>query len=178
MIRTRVGYSGGAAISPTYHEIGDHSEALEIDFDPSVITYGDLVRVFFQSHNPTRHAWSVQYRSALFPRSPDQRGAAELASREVSSRLGAELTTAIEDFSGFTLAEDYHQKYRLRAAPKALAEFGTMFPTTDALVASPAATFANALAGGYGTTADLRDSLESLGLSPGAQDQLRRAAKL
>ncbi len=137
-----------------------------------------MASYFFKSHNPTRPAWSTQYRSALFPRTTEQREVAESLARDAAAAQSSEITTAIEDFTAFTLAEDYHQKYRLRAAPKVLAEFSSMFPDARALVASPAVTFANALAGGYGTTAVLRESLDDLGLTADAQEQLRRAAKL
>ncbi len=177
MLRTRVGYAGGTTPDPTYRSIGDHAEAIGIDFDPTVISYGELVTVFFKSHNPCRDAWSTQYRSAVFPRSDAQRTAAEAAAQRVAEASGQEVQTGLEDFTGFTLAEDYHQKYRLRHVPKALAEFQQLFPTTDTFLGSVAVTRANAFAGGYGRTEERRDDMGRLGLSPEGQAALEKASR-
>jgi len=177
VLRTRVGYAGGTTPSPTYHDLGDHSEALEIDFDPTVTSYAALVDVFFQSHNPCSSPWSRQYRSAAFPRDAQQRAALEAGAARAGATRGKEVRTALEDFTGFTLAEDYHQKYRLRHVGAAAREFEGMFPTTEAFVGSVAVTKANAIAAGYGTTRELRDELGRLGLSESAQRALRDAAR-
>lgn len=172
-----MGYAGGSTSAPTYHSLGDHAEAIEIDFDPAVLSYDDLVAQFFASHNACRSAWSTQYRSAVFPRTPAQRASAEAAARRVAEAEGESVETAIEDFTGFSLAEDYHQKYRLRSVRAALAEFEAMFPTTEAFLASVAVTRANAFAAGYGTTLQRRDEMSQLGLSERAQGALRVAAR-
>ncbi|QDV05426.1 Peptide methionine sulfoxide reductase MsrA [Planctomycetes bacterium Poly30] len=177
MLRTRVGYAGGTTPDPTYHSIGDHAEAIDIDFYPTVTRYEELVAVFFRSHNPCREAWSTQYRSAVFPRSKEQREAAEAEAARVARKSGGAIETGIEDFSGFTLAEDYHQKYRLRHVPRALAEFKKQFPSEEAFLGSVAVTRANAFAGGYGRTEQIRDDLGRLGLSEEGQEALRRAAR-
>ena len=65
MLRTRVGYAGGTTPEPTYHSIGDHSETIEIDFQPERISYSELLEIFFRSHNPRRAAFRPQYRSAI-----------------------------------------------------------------------------------------------------------------
>lgn len=100
-----MGYTGGEQPAPTYHSIGDHSEAVEIDFDPSVVSY-DLLEEFFASHNPCGRAWSTQYRSAVFPWSAEQRASAESMAVRVARSKSSPVTTAIEDFTFFTLAED------------------------------------------------------------------------
>lgn len=177
MLRTRVGYAGGTTLAPTYQSIGDHSEAIEIDFDPAVLSYGELARIFLQSHNPCRSAWSRQYRSAAFPRDAEQRRVLEEAAAAYLEKSGREVLTDIEDYTGFTLAEDYHQKYRLRFVKPALAEYAELFPTTDAFLGSVAVTKANAFVGGYGKTGDLRDGLGALGLSERAQESIRKASR-
>lgn len=83
------------------------------------------------------------------------------------------MQTAIEDFTGFTLAEDYHQKYRLRGVAAVEREFEALFPTRDAFLGSTAVTRANAFLAGYGTTQQRRDEVPRLGLSEGAQSLLR-----
>ncbi len=173
MLRTRVGYAGGTTIAPTYRSIGDHSEAIEIDFDPERIRYSELVDLFFQSHNACGRAWSRQYRSAVFPRDDEQRAVAESAAERFAEHAGKKVATGIEDYSGFTLAEDYHQKYRLRSAGPVLAEFEALFPTSEAFLASTAVTRANAFLAGYGSTAMRRDEVPLLGLSEASQGLLR-----
>lgn len=177
MLRTRVGYAGGTTSNPTYHSIGDHAEAIDIDFDPTILSYEELVGTFFRSHNPCRSAWSTQYRSAVFPRSDEQRAAAEAEARRVSEASGRPVETGIEDFTGFTLAEDYHQKYRLRHVSGAMAEFEAQFPTIDAFLGSVSVTRANAFAGGYGRTEQIRDDLGRLRLSQRGQAALRDASR-
>jgi peptide-methionine (S)-S-oxide reductase len=116
------GYSGGSTKSPTYEEVSEgntgHAESVEVIYDPSKVTYQQLLEVFFAVHDPTllnRQGPDVgtQYRSAVFYRSADQKQAAEtyvaeLASKKVYSRP---IVTAIEPFKAFYRAEDYHQGY-------------------------------------------------------------------
>lgn len=174
MLRTRVGYAGGTTPSPTYQSIGDHSEAIEIDFDPERIAFTDLLELFLKSHDACGRAWSRQYRSAVFPRTPEQRQQAEAALQAFADSSGREIATAIEDHRHFTLAEDYHQKYRLRYSKAILAEYEGMYPTREAFLGSTAVTRANAFLAGYGTTAQRRDELPKLGLSDSALDALRK----
>jgi methionine-S-sulfoxide reductase len=177
VLRTRVGYAGGTTPSPTYHSIGDHAEAIDIDFDPAVLSFAELVDVFYRSHNPCRDGFSTQYRSAVFPRTKAQREAAEETATRVGEAAGKPVKTGIEDFTGFTLAEDYHQKYRLRRIDKTLADFEERFPTTEAFLGSVAVTRANAFAGGYGRTDQRRDEISRMGLSGPAQAALEQASQ-
>lgn len=177
MLRTRVGYAGGTTIAPTYRSIGDHAEAIEIDFDPTVISYEDLLAQFFGHHNSCAEAWSKQYRSAIFPHDETQRELADRAARGVAQSRGRSVQTAIEDFTSFTLAEDYHQKYRLRREPAILAEFEALFPTREAFLGSTAVTRANAFLGGEGTRELISRDLPRLGLSDSARDSLRRSIR-
>ena len=158
--------------APTYQSIGDHSEAIQIDFDPEVITYAELLEEFFSSHNPCRASFSVQYRSAIFPHDEAQTRAARAAALDVARMRGEPLVTDIEPFSGFTLAEDYHQKYRLRSERAVLAEFEALFPTMGELLESTAVTRANAFAGGHGKEL-LEQDLPRLGLTEKTAARLR-----
>jgi peptide-methionine (S)-S-oxide reductase len=109
-VKTRVGYSGGTTFAPTYHRLGDHTETIQIDYDPAMISYAELLDVFFRNHTPTHPSHSVQYRSAIFYRTEDERRAAEEAVARMEAAVGR-VHTAIEPFRVFHLAEDYHQKY-------------------------------------------------------------------
>jgi len=61
-----VGYTGGTAESPTYRKMGDHTESIQIDYDPTQTSYSDLLKLFWSSHTTSHPAWSKQYMSAIF----------------------------------------------------------------------------------------------------------------
>src|SRR5512139_1601147 len=123
VIRTRVGYAGGSKADPTYHDLGDHAETLQIDYDLTRISYRDLLDIFWQSHTPTRRSWSRQYASIIFFQNEEQkRLAIETRDRE-EERRGTEIHTEIRPYSRFFLAEDYHQKYRLQQERELMREF-------------------------------------------------------
>jgi methionine-S-sulfoxide reductase len=118
--RTAVGYAGGSAEQPTYKQVcrgrTGHAEAVEVEYDPSVISYDDLLATFWSIHNPTtrnRQGWDIgsQYRSAIFVQGDAQRTAA-MASCEAHQRsLKREIVTEIVPAERFWPAEDYHQQY-------------------------------------------------------------------
>ena len=73
MIRTRVGYTGGNKENPTYRTLGDHTESIEVDYDPGIISYADLLKVFWRSHDPGSRSWSRQYIAAIFYHNEEQK---------------------------------------------------------------------------------------------------------
>jgi peptide-methionine (S)-S-oxide reductase len=116
------GYAGGHADNPTYEQVCSgttgHAEVVQITFDPSVISYGDLLDVFFTIHDPTtlnRQGADVgtQYRSAIYYHTPEQRDAALAAIERVSASgtWGAKIVTEVEPIGDFYPAEAYHQDY-------------------------------------------------------------------
>jgi peptide-methionine (S)-S-oxide reductase len=121
---TAVGYAGGYTPNPTYEEVCSgrtgHTEAVLVVYDPKQISYDQLLRVFWESHDPTQgmrqgNDVGTQYRSAIYAFSPEQRKAAD-ASRDMyekalhDSRYG-DITTEIADAGAFYYAEPYHQQY-------------------------------------------------------------------
>ena len=76
MVRTRVGYAGGAKKEPTYRSLGDHTEAFQVDYDPSKITFAQLLAMFWDGHEPTDAAYSKQYAAILFVADDEQEAAA------------------------------------------------------------------------------------------------------
>jgi peptide-methionine (S)-S-oxide reductase len=122
VVGTTVGYSGGSFPNPTYHDVCSgrtgHAEAVEVEFDPEKVSYEDLLRVFWENHDPTtlnRQGPDVgtQYRSAIFFHTPEQQAAA-LASKQELERTGAykrPIVTAIIPAPPFYRAEEYHQQY-------------------------------------------------------------------
>lgn len=175
MLRTRVGYAGGTSAAPTYSAMGDHTEALQVDFDPQRLEFAKLAAIFLASHDPSQEPWSIQYRSVLFAHSAEQRSTALAQAGKVATSSGQPVRTPIEEYTGFTLAEDYHQKYRLRSVRPVLAEYQAQFKSSAAFLGSVAVTKANAYVGGYGRSNELRDILPSLGLSEAAQAAARAA---
>ena len=114
------GYTGGTTVNPTYKQVcgGDtgHAEAIRITFDPDVISYDDLLDIFFATHDPTqlnRQGGDVgtQYRSAIFPQDEAQRDAAEAGIARANEDNGGKVVTTIEPVSEWYPAEDYHQDY-------------------------------------------------------------------
>ena len=162
MVRTRVGYAGGVTESPTYHDLADHTESIEIDFDPTRISYAQLLDVFFAEHRPTYPSYSRQYRSAVFVQDAGQRAAVEAKIRGLEVQWGAEIHTAVEPAAPFWRAEDYHQKYSLRRHGKVLEK--VVAATGEGWVDSTLAARLNAFAGGYGRREDVITELRSLGL--------------
>ena len=124
VVTTAVGYEGGFTPNPTYEEVCSgrtgHAEAVRVVFDPAKVTYRDLLKVFWESHDPTQgmrqgNDVGTQYRSAIFYHSDDQRAAAEESLVAFQKKLGeagyGEITTQIESAPEFYFAEDYHQQY-------------------------------------------------------------------
>src|SRR5471030_2123730 len=117
------GYTGGAAGSAHYEEVGygntGHAESVQVTFDPSQVSYGKLLQVFFSvAHNPTMlnrqgPDSGTQYRSALFPITPAQRKVADayIAQLDAAHSFKAPLATRVENYTGFYPAESYHQNY-------------------------------------------------------------------
>ena len=128
VIDTEVGYTGGWLENPTYadthHSKSGHAEAIRVTFDPAVLSYEELLENwFFKLHDPTtlnRQGGDVgtQYRSAIFPQTPEQKTTAERvqARVEASGKWKRSITTSIEPASAWYSAEDYHQDY-LRKNP-------------------------------------------------------------
>lgn len=124
VVTTMVGYAGGSTPNPTYKEVCSgrtgHTEVVQIVFDPKVITYGDLLKIFWENHDPTQgmrqgNDVGTQYRSAIYATTPAQKHEA-IASRDAFQRAlsaaghGA-ISTEIKDAPAFYYAEDYHQQY-------------------------------------------------------------------
>ena len=171
-MRTRVGYAGGAKKNPTYHSLGDHTETIQIDFDPERITYESLLSVFWASHDPTSRSWSRQYKTVIFYHDEEQRNLAVATRDRLAERTGAKIRTEILLHEGFYLAEPYHQKYRLRSVRDIMAEFSAMYPMDDDFVNSTAAARVNGYVGGYGSLEVLKSEMDELGLSPEASTRL------
>lgn len=174
VIRTRVGYAGGTSVHPTYHNIDGHAETIQIDFDPAVISYGELLEIFWASHAPFHFPYSSQYRSMLFFHNEQQRELAVASLEAQASRRGSRPLTEVVPFEQFTRAEDYHQKYRLQNEPVLSVELRACFETFDAFVDSTAVARMNGYVGGWGSAVQLEGEIDSFDLSELGEEVLRQ----
>jgi peptide-methionine (S)-S-oxide reductase len=172
VVRTRVGYAGGKKKNPTYHDLGDHSETIQMDYDPAVISYGQLLDVFWNSHDAASPSWSRQYMSVIFYHNDEQKRLAVESRDREAARKKSVIATEIHPYVEFFLAEDYHQKYSLRSERDLVREFTAIYPMEQDFVNSTAAARVNGYLDGYGTLADLQAELPVLGLSAQAGQRL------
>src|SRR3954470_12661254 len=121
---TAVGYAGGFTANPTYEEVCSgrtgHAEVVLVVFDPAVVSYEQLLKVFWESHDPTQgmrqgNDVGTQYRSAIYTYNDDQRQAAEASKKVFADQLQeagyGDITTEVADAPAFYYAEPYHQQY-------------------------------------------------------------------
>ena len=117
------GYTGGQVVNPTYRQVcgGDtgHAEAIRVHFEPTQISYGELLDIFFAVHDPTQlnrqgNDIGPQYRSAIFPHSPEQEAEARAAIARAQKDWDKPIVTTIEPEGPWYVAEDYHQEYFAR----------------------------------------------------------------
>jgi peptide-methionine (S)-S-oxide reductase len=124
VLSTSVGYAGGFTPNPTYEEVctgrTGHAEVVQVVFDPERITYDELLKLFWENHDPTQgmrqgNDRGTQYRSMILTHSPAQRAAAERSREVFATELAkagyGEITTEIVDAPTYYFAEDYHQQY-------------------------------------------------------------------
>jgi peptide-methionine (S)-S-oxide reductase len=151
------GYIGGHVAGPTYKQIctgnTGHAEAVRIVFDPAVVSFAEILDIFFEIHDPTQlnrqgNDVGTQYRSAIFPHTPEQEAAAHAAIARAQADHSKPIATTIEADAPWYVAEDYHQEYferegatnpycQIVAAPK-LAKFrkkhADRLKTSDAMI--------------------------------------------
>lgn len=148
VVRTRVGYAGGTKLDPTYHALGDHTEVVQVEFDPDTVAYRDLLNQVFKSHNPQHQTKKTQYQSIVFAGTEDQRAVLDefLTTRGLTADG---IGTRIEQLSRFYPAEDYHQKYKLRSVSSFMDAFEAVGYDDDELRESPIAAKLNGYAAGH-----------------------------
>ena len=124
---TAVGYMGGRLPNPTYEDVctdrTGHAEVVQVEYDPAAVSFEELLKLFFASHDPTtpnRQGWDVgtQYRSAIFFHTPQQEAAANAMKEGLQGKFKGRIVTEITPASTFWKAEEYHQKYYAKCALK------------------------------------------------------------
>ncbi len=164
-----MGYAGGMSANPDYHHIGDHTETVQVDYDPRRLTYRQLLETFWNSHEPTQRSWSRQYRHAVFFHDERQRRLAIDAKAAVEKQIGRSVQTDVAPLNTFTMAEKYHQKYLLKQHHDLSREMARIYPRHQDLVGSTAAARLNGYAGGYGSPEQLAREIDRLGLGGAGQ---------
>lgn len=174
-----MGYTGGQKLNPTYYSLGDHTETLQLDFDPAQISYEQLLDIFWDSHNPTQGAWNTQYKAAVFVHNEEQAQLAEASKTRIASEktgrwFNRHIRTEILPAETFYLAEDYHHKYMLQHNPCLWGAILEIYgDDLMGWVNSTAAARLNGYVGGYASATQLAEEIDSLGLSSAGQDELR-----
>ena len=118
--RTEVGYCGGNSPNTSYREVctgtTNHAEAVKLEFDPKVISYEEIVKKFFEFHDPTTlnsqgPDFGTQYRSEIFYLNDEQKKIAQKVINEENVRLSGKVVTKLSELKNYCAAEEYHQKY-------------------------------------------------------------------
>ena len=122
-----------------------------MDYDPTRITYSELLDVFWRSHNPARRPWSRQYKAAVFYHDEEQKRLAMERRESIAASTDGKVHTEIIPYSEFYMAEPYHQKYRLQLNRSLMREFKEIYSANEDFVNSTAATRVNGYLSGHGT---------------------------
>ena len=118
--RTEVGYCGGNSPNTNYREVctgtTNHAEAVKLEFDPKVITYEEIIKKFFEFHDPTTlnsqgPDFGTQYRSEIFYLNDEQKNIAQKVIDDVDKKLSGKVVTKLSELKNYCVAEEYHQKY-------------------------------------------------------------------
>ena len=118
--RTEVGYCGGNSPNTNYREVctgtTNHAEAVKLEFDPKIITYEQIIKKFFEFHDPTTlnsqgPDFGTQYRSEIFYLNDEQKNIAQKVIEEENLRLSGKVVTKLSELKNYCTAEEYHQKY-------------------------------------------------------------------
>ena len=118
--RTEVGYCGGNSPNTNYREVctgtTNHAEAVKLEFDPKVITYEQIIKRFFEFHDPTTlnsqgPDFGTQYRSEIFYLNDEQKNIAKKVIDDVNLKLSGKVVTKLSELKNYCTAEEYHQKY-------------------------------------------------------------------
>ena len=118
--RTEVGYCGGNSSNTNYREVctgtTNHAEAVKLEFDPKIITYEQIIKKFFEFHDPTTlnsqgPDFGTQYRSEIFYLNDEQKNIAQKVIDDVNKKLSGKVVTKLSELKNYCTAEEYHQKY-------------------------------------------------------------------
>lgn len=147
--------------------MGDHTETIQIDFDPEIITYEELLDIFWESHHPTSKSIfrDRQYMSLLMYHDDSQKQMALASKRKWEETLGKNIQTEFVPDAAFYPAEDYHQKYFLKRFKKVTAALHTLYPTEEELRDATVVARLNGFVRGRGSMEALKNEISKWGWS-------------
>ena len=177
MSGTRVGYAGGKSATPTYTRMGDHTESIEITYDPARVSYAQLLEKFWSSHDPTHGSGSRQYRALALTSGGTQDRLARETREQLAAREGRAVQTEVAPLQAFYPAEDYHQKYYLRRDADLWRAVRALFPDENAALQSTLAARLNGWLGGHGSLADVEQALAGLAAPADARERVLALAR-
>jgi methionine-S-sulfoxide reductase len=132
--KTKVGYAGGEMENPTYHNLGSHTETIQIEYDPNIISYNELLEIFFNNHNPFVKPYGSQYKSIVFYHDEKQKEIYNNYIKDFDNKKT--LYTELKKYDNFYLAEFYHQKYRLQGYNRLMSELRKIYPNDNNFINS------------------------------------------
>ncbi|REK74283.1 peptide-methionine (S)-S-oxide reductase MsrA [Paenibacillus paeoniae] len=167
VIRTRVGYTGGQSAQPTYRNLGDHTESVQIEFDSSIRSFEELAAYFWEHHNPVNINGyrGRQYHSLLLYENESQRTAIDRVLLDRERRGYARPDTDIVLYSNFYSAEERHQKYYLKRYAQAVESLSARYPSHSQLNDATVAARLNGLAKGYTSMERIKNEIEAWRIS-------------
>ncbi|MFL2104637.1 peptide-methionine (S)-S-oxide reductase MsrA [Desemzia sp. FAM 23991] len=167
VIQTEVGYAGGTSKDPTYRKIGNHSETIHLTFDPEIISYDQLVHLFWENHDAAKDRFykERQYISILFYQNETQYKTAKEIRSEYEQAQGKEIQTEFQTFNHFYTAENHHQKYFLRRFKGATEVIKNLFPDESSFIQSTIAARLNGFVRERGKLPDIKEEITHWGLS-------------
>jgi peptide-methionine (S)-S-oxide reductase len=173
VVSTRVGYAGGTTVNPTYKQMGDHTETVQIEFISKIITLEDLLNIFWKNHNPNRASYKGrQYISIILYQNQEQKNIIEKMKSELELGLNEEIQTEVSQCKHFTSAEDYHQKYYLKKYPNALEKIRTIYPSPKEYINSTLVARLNGFVKGYGTLTEIKEEIRAWNTSQADQTKI------
>jgi len=173
VIKTKVGYTGGKKEFPTYHSLGDHTETLQLEYDPNQTTYQALLDIFWKNHNPCVKN-RAQYMSAIFYHDNEQKELAEQSKEALQKSNVRQIQTVIREAQTFYNAEDYHQKYLLRRHRNI---FNSLNLSDNHVITSHVASRLNGYLNGHGSLDNLQNEMKDWNLNEHQDKAILTAAK-
>ncbi|GKV65296.1 MULTISPECIES: peptide-methionine (S)-S-oxide reductase MsrA [Sporosarcina] len=175
VFRTRTGYTGGTTPSPTYRTLGDHTETVEIDFDPDIISFEEVLMYFWRHHYPNRDEYKGrQYLSSLRYHNEQQLEVIDQVKKVMEAKLGDPIETEVTKLDRFYLAEERHQKYYLKRYPGVLDQLAEIYPAASRLTDSIFAARLNGFVKGYGTKEQIMNEIKQWKITEESRGHLIR----
>ncbi|MFB9864769.1 peptide-methionine (S)-S-oxide reductase MsrA [Rufibacter immobilis] len=165
LLQTAVGYAGGDSDAPTYWNLGQHLETVQLVTDPVTISFEQLLDLFFSNHNPGKLPWKRQYTSAIFCHSEDQEAAARQRIAAEEQKRHQPLHTLVLPFQHFYFAEARHQKWYLQRHHALRQELELTHPNLPQFYQTTTAARLNAYLAGFWPREKLEQVLPNLPLT-------------